>query len=48
MKQVAEKYFEIEEFEVVIKDFGIDIEIEGEDGSTFKARFQFGSDFFWF
>jgi hypothetical protein len=30
MKQVAEKYFEIEEFEVVIKDFGIDIEIEGE------------------
>ena len=30
MKQVAEKYFEIEEFEIVIKDFGIDIEIEGE------------------
>ena len=30
MRQVAEKYFEIEEFEVVIKDFGIDIEIEGE------------------
>ena len=30
MQQVAEKYFEIEEFEVVIKDFGIDIEIEGE------------------
>ncbi len=30
MKEVAENYFEIEEFEVVIKDFGIDIEIEGE------------------
>ena len=30
MKEVAENYFAIEEFEVVVKDFGIDIEIEGE------------------
>ena len=30
MREVAENYFAIEEFEVVVKDFGIDIEIEGE------------------
>ena len=30
MRVVAEKYFDLEEFEVVKQDFGIDIEIEGE------------------
>ena len=30
MRAVAEKYFALEEFEVVKQDFGIDIEIEGE------------------
>ena len=31
-----------------IPGMDFDLTFEGEDGSTFKSRFQFGSDFFWF